>query len=172
VLVPAHLGSLRCALSTHTLEHLDIALKPHCSFEAATATHDERLPLTAPTPAAQKIQEERLARQTRPAVRFLRRSPTRATRRSTMCSPRPPVQREAPGRRAARPELRLFPRVQEPQRPGFDLRRPRPRRAIRGADPNVRAAGAGRVLGRNLQAMAAVAEVVRALRRALIVVAP
>ena len=65
-------GPLRYALSTHTLEHLDIALKPRCPFEAATATGDERIPLTGSHATAQKIQQVRRARQARPAVRVRR----------------------------------------------------------------------------------------------------
>jgi hypothetical protein len=66
-------GPLRYALSTRTLEHLDITLNPRCSFQAATATGDERIPLTGPHAAAQKTQELRRARQARPTVRFRRR---------------------------------------------------------------------------------------------------
>jgi hypothetical protein len=65
-------GPLRYALSTHTLEHLDIALNPRCSFEAATATGDERISLTGHHATAQKVQDERRARQALPAVRFHR----------------------------------------------------------------------------------------------------
>jgi molybdopterin-synthase adenylyltransferase len=72
---PAGIGSpgpLRYALSTHTLEHLDIPLKPRCLFETQTATGDDRIPLTGPHDAARKAQEERHARQVRYAVRFRR----------------------------------------------------------------------------------------------------
>jgi len=66
-------GPLRYALSTHTLEHLDIALNPNCAFEAATSAGDGRIPLTGAHPAAQKARDERHARQARPAVRLRRR---------------------------------------------------------------------------------------------------
>jgi molybdopterin-synthase adenylyltransferase len=66
-------GPLRYALSTHTLEHLDITSKPHCPFEVAVATGAGRVPLTGHHAVARKIQEERSARQARPAVRLRRR---------------------------------------------------------------------------------------------------
>jgi molybdopterin-synthase adenylyltransferase len=61
-------GPLRYALSTHTLEHLDITLKSPCPFEVATATGDRRVPLTGPHAVARKIQEERSARLARPSA--------------------------------------------------------------------------------------------------------
>ena len=60
------------ALSTHTLEHLDITPKPHCPFEVATATGDGRVPLTGSHAVARRVQEERSARRARPAVRLRR----------------------------------------------------------------------------------------------------
>jgi len=47
-------GPLRYWLSTHYLEHLDIALRPHCPVELAVAAGDARLRLTGshPFPAA------------------------------------------------------------------------------------------------------------------------
>ena len=72
---PAGIGSpgpLRYALSTHTLEHLDIPLRPHCPFETQTAAGDDRIPLTGPHDAARNAQEERHTRQTQPTVRLRR----------------------------------------------------------------------------------------------------
>ena len=66
-------GPLRYVLSTHTLEHLDIALTSRCPFETATATGDERIPLTGHHAAADRAREERRARQAKSAVRVRRR---------------------------------------------------------------------------------------------------
>jgi hypothetical protein len=65
-------GPLRYALSTHTLEHLDIPVGPHCPFETETAAGDGRIPLTGSHDAAREIQEQRHARQARPIVRVRR----------------------------------------------------------------------------------------------------
>jgi hypothetical protein len=73
---PAGIGSpgpLRSALSTHTLEHLDIPVKPQCPFETQTAAGDDRIPLTDPHGAARAIQEERHTRQARPIIRLRRK---------------------------------------------------------------------------------------------------
>ena len=72
---PAGMGSpgpLRYALSTHTLEHLDIPLKPGCPFETQVSAGDGRIPLTGIHDAARKAREERRARQNQPAVRLRR----------------------------------------------------------------------------------------------------
>jgi hypothetical protein len=72
---PAGMGSpgpLRYSLSTHTLEHLEISLKASCCFEVQVAAGDGRIPLTGVHDAAGTIQEERRARQARPAVRLRR----------------------------------------------------------------------------------------------------
>jgi hypothetical protein len=65
-------GPLRYALSTHTLEHLQAASKPHCSFENATAAGDKRIPLTGPHASASKIRNERYAQLAKPTVRIRR----------------------------------------------------------------------------------------------------
>jgi len=72
---PAGMGSpgpLRYALSTHSLEHLDIPLKPGCPFETQVSAGDDRIPLTGIHDAARKAREERRARQNQPAVRLRR----------------------------------------------------------------------------------------------------
>jgi hypothetical protein len=72
---PAGMGSpgpLRYALSTHTLEHLDIPLKPGCPFETQVSAGDDRITLTGIHAAARRAREERRARQARPAVRLRR----------------------------------------------------------------------------------------------------
>lgn len=72
---PAGMGSpgpLRYALSTHTLEHLDIPLKPNCCFETQVAAGDNRIPLAGVHDAARKAREERRSRQARPDVRLRR----------------------------------------------------------------------------------------------------
>ena len=65
-------GPLRYALSTHTLEHLDIPLRANCPFETQVAAGDDRIPLTGIHDAARKAREERRARQNQPAVRLRR----------------------------------------------------------------------------------------------------
>jgi hypothetical protein len=52
-------GPLQYLLSTHSLEHLDVASQPACRWEAAIATGDQRLPLTGEHPAA-KASRKRL----------------------------------------------------------------------------------------------------------------
>jgi hypothetical protein len=72
---PAGLGSpgpLRYALSTHTLEHLDIPIKQNCCFETQVAAGDNRIPLTGVHDAARRAREERRSRQARPDVRLRR----------------------------------------------------------------------------------------------------
>ncbi len=72
---PAALGSpgpLRYSLSTHTLEHLDIPLKPACYFEAQTGAGDGRIPLTSAHDTARQVREARRTRQVRPGVRIRR----------------------------------------------------------------------------------------------------
>jgi molybdopterin-synthase adenylyltransferase len=65
-------GPLRYSLSTHSLEHLDIPLKPSCCFETQVAAGDGRIPLTGVHDAARRTQRERLARQQQPIVRLRR----------------------------------------------------------------------------------------------------
>lgn len=45
-------GPLQYLLSTHTLEHLACASRPHCPYECAEAAGDQRQPLTGDHPAA------------------------------------------------------------------------------------------------------------------------
>lgn len=65
-------GPLRYALSTHTLEHLDIPLRPDCPFETQVSAGDGRIPLTGIHDAARTARGERRDRQARPAVRLRR----------------------------------------------------------------------------------------------------
>jgi molybdopterin-synthase adenylyltransferase len=75
MVAPAGMGSpgpLRYALSTHTLEHLDIRLRTGCYFETHVAAGDDRIPLTGVHDAARNARQERRTRQNRPAVRLRR----------------------------------------------------------------------------------------------------
>ena len=76
MVAPAGIGSPGppwYALSTHTLEHLDIPVKTQCPVETQTTAGDNRIPLTGPHGAARAIQEERHTRQSRPIIRLRRK---------------------------------------------------------------------------------------------------
>lgn len=66
-------GPLRYALAPHCLEHLPVVNPSNCTFEAATATGDRRLPLTGPHVRAHDIQTTRKLRQRRLQTRALRK---------------------------------------------------------------------------------------------------